>query len=205
MLCCSAFRVSQVVRFFPGLADAALVESKASPLLLGGVVGAAVAGIALLGFGAKYALEAHPFWTRDTANKEVVAEIQRTNHWGILSQVASARGKSQLLSNAARFRYKFSELLLSNGASTEVLRSLFPDLSLLEKVKAKLYFCCRDIEEFLEAEALGERAYRDLSSCSLKIVQRDWLSIVDQTSAYVEENVRTDAVDLSALSLFCFF
>ena len=176
-------------------------QTKATSLQLAGVVGAAIAGIALLGLGTKYALEAHPFWTRETANAEVVAEIQRANHWSILSQAASARGKSQLLYSATRFRYKFRELLLTNGASAEVLSSLFPDLTLLEQVKAKLNSCCQDIEQFMEAEALGERASRDFSTCSFKVVQRDWLSIVDQTSPYVEENARTDAVNLYAFQI----
>ncbi|CAK9080961.1 unnamed protein product [Durusdinium trenchii] len=194
MLTVTALSIGRLAATEAGIAALGSFGVTATSLQLAGVVGAAIAGIALLGLGTKYALEAHPFWTRETANAEVVAEIQRANHWSILSQAASARGKSQLLYSATRFRYKFSELLLTNGASAEVLSSLFPDLTLLEQVKAKLNSCCQDIEQFMEAEALGERASRDFSTCSFKVVQRDWLSIVDQTSPYVEENARTDAV-----------
>lgn len=195
MLSVTALSVGRLAATEAGVAALSTLGVTASTLQLAGVVGMAIGGIALLGLGTKYALEAHPFWTRTSAHAEMAEDIRKANHWNVVCQMAFTRGKTQLLSQAARLRYKFSELLLTNSTSTDVLHSLFPDFSLLEQVKAKLSSCCLDIEQFMEAEQTAESALRDLSTCSRKMFEKAWMSIVDVTTRYVEDNSRTDVVD----------
>ena len=194
MLSVTALSVGRLAATEAGVAALSTLGVTASTLQLAGVVGMAIGGIALLGLGTKYALEAHPFWTRTSAHAEMAEDIRKANHWNVVCQMAFTRGKTQLLSQAARLRYKFSELLLTNSTSTDVLHSLFPDFSLLEQVKAKLSSCCLDIEQFMEAEQTAESALRDLSTCSRKMFEKAWMSIVDVTTRYVEDNSRTDVV-----------
>jgi hypothetical protein len=194
MLSVTALSVGRLAATEARVAALSTLGDTSSTLQLAGVVGMAIGGIALLGLGTKYALEAHPFWTRTSAHAEMAEDIRKANHWNVVCQMAFTRGKTQLLSQAARLRYKFSELLLTNSTSTDVLHSLFPDFSLLEQVKAKLSSCCLDIEQFMEAEQTAESALRDLSTCSRKMFEKAWMSIVDVTTRYVEDNSRTDVV-----------
>jgi len=174
-------------------------------LQLVGLVSSAIGAIAVLGFTTKYALEVHPFWYYETAQAELIEDIKRTNHWNILTQACIARSRSQLLSNAARFRFKFSELLLTQGASQEALHTLFPDLLLLEKIRAKLAQCCHHVQRFMEADSLTSRAGQDVVSCCSWRIPRMWSKIISQTNVYVGENSRTDTIDGFVLArLLCF-
>ncbi|CAJ1390522.1 unnamed protein product [Effrenium voratum] len=200
MLTFTALTVGRLAATEGGLAALGAAGFTFTSLQLAGLVGVAIGGIWALGLSMKYALELHPLWTYGTAEEEVVQEIRRTNHWSILSQVAFARGKNHLLSNAARFRYKFSELLLTRGASMDALHSLFPDLPLLERIRQKLSDCCKDIQDFTDAEPLKDKAVMDRMDCVAFADAKDWRQVVSRTEPYVAENARTDVVDGAVLA-----
>ena len=205
MLTGATFLVGRAAATEAGAAVLGSLGVSFTSLQLVGLVGSAIGAIAVLGLTTKYALEAHPFWSYEAAQAELIEDIRRTNHWSILTQACIARSRSQLLSNAARFRFRFSELLLTQGASREALHTLFPDLPLLEMIRAKLAECCHHVQKFSEAESLASRAGQDVLSCCSCHVQRAWPAIISRTNVYVGENSRTDAVDGSLLArLLCF-
>ncbi|CAE7708543.1 unnamed protein product, partial [Symbiodinium pilosum] len=205
MLTGATFLVGRAAATEAGAAVLSSLGVSFTSLQIFGLVGSAVGAIAVLGLTTKYALEAHPFWTYEAAHSELVEDIKRTNHWSILTQACIAKSRSHLLSNAARFRFRFSELLLTQGASAEALHTLFPDLPLLEKIRAKLADCCHHVQKFMEAESLTARAGQDVLSCCSWRVQKAWSRIIHQTDIYIDENSRTDSIDGSVLArLLCF-
>ena len=205
MLTGATFLVGRAAATEAGAAVLSSLGVSFTSLQVVGLVGSAVGAIAVLGLATKYALEAHPFWSYKEAQAELVEDIKRTNHWSILTQACIARSRSQLLSNAARFRFRFSELLLTQGASPEALHTLFPDLPLLEKIRVKLADCCQHVQKFTEADSLTSRAGQDVLNCCRWGVERSWDRIIAATEVYVGENSRTDAIDGSVLArLLCF-